>query len=168
MPHGLQNMVLSPRQNLASLGKKYVLNMYGLLHTFFSLYSAQGLYDLIFQHAYVYKGAWHKPHLCLTWQKLIIHDQCASLTVSDTKQNETGWSHVFQTTCVPAIKSATCEVTMKHWWRREIKYNSKHLSCSHMSKKSWTKNHLLLPRWLLGFRTINTCSRYLSLPCSRK
>jgi len=57
MPHGLQNMVLSRRQNRASLEKKYVLNMYGLLLTVFSLYSAQGLYDLIFQQAYVYKGA---------------------------------------------------------------------------------------------------------------
>jgi len=50
-------MVFSPRQNLASLGKKSVLNMYNLLLTVFSLYSAQGLYDLIFQQAYVYEGA---------------------------------------------------------------------------------------------------------------
>jgi hypothetical protein len=124
MPHGLQNMVLSPRQNLTSLGKKSVLNMYRLLLTVFYLYCAQGLYNLIFQQAYVHKGAWHNPHLCLTWQKLIIHDHYASLTVSDTKQNETGWNHVIQTTCVPAIKPNTCEVTMKHWGRREIICNS--------------------------------------------
>jgi hypothetical protein len=57
MPHGLQNMVLSPRQKLTSLGKKSALNMYSLLLTVFSLYSAQGLYDFKFVQAYVYKGA---------------------------------------------------------------------------------------------------------------
>jgi len=37
-------------------GKESILNMYSLHLTVFSLYFAQGLYDIIFQQAYVYKG----------------------------------------------------------------------------------------------------------------
>jgi hypothetical protein len=74
-------------------------------------------------------------HLSLALQKLIIHDHYASLTVSDAVQNETGLSHVFQTTCVPAIKSATWEVTMKHCGRRETKYNSNNFHALTCPKK---------------------------------
>jgi hypothetical protein len=56
--HGLQNMILWPRQNFTSLRKKFVLNIYIILLTVFSLYCAQGLYDLIFEEAYMYKGAY--------------------------------------------------------------------------------------------------------------
>jgi hypothetical protein len=117
-PHGLQNVVLSPRRNFTPLRKKFVLNMYNLLLTVLSLYWAQSLYDLIFEQAFMYKSAWHKLHLSLTWQNPITHDHYALLTVSDAMPNETGLSHVSQATCVPAIKLATCEVTLKHWGRR--------------------------------------------------